>query len=58
MQVSEILSIAESRKTIAANWAFLGVVKRSGRDEPVWVVRHTCTEATLGISLYSYFISN
>jgi hypothetical protein len=30
------------------------VVKRSGRDEPMWVVIHMCMEAMLGISLYSY----
>jgi hypothetical protein len=30
------------------------IVKRSGRDEPMWVVIHTCMEAMLGISLYSY----
>jgi hypothetical protein len=30
------------------------VVKRSGRDEPIWVVIHMCIEAMLGISLYSY----
>jgi hypothetical protein len=29
------------------------VVKRSGRDEPVWVVVYMCIEATLEISLYS-----
>jgi hypothetical protein len=29
------------------------VVKRSGRDEPMWVAIHTCMEAMLGISLYS-----
>jgi hypothetical protein len=29
-------------------------VKRSGRDEPVWVVTHMCMEAMPGISLYSY----
>jgi hypothetical protein len=29
-------------------------VKRSGRDESMWVVIHVCMEATLGISLYSY----
>jgi hypothetical protein len=29
-------------------------VKRSGRDEPMWVAIHMCMEATLGISLYSY----
>jgi hypothetical protein len=29
-------------------------VKRSGRNEPMWVVIHMCMEATLGISLYSY----
>jgi hypothetical protein len=28
-------------------------VKRSGRDEPVWVAVHECMEAMLGISLYS-----
>jgi hypothetical protein len=31
------------------------VVKRSGRDEPMWVVIHKCMEAILGISLYSCF---
>jgi hypothetical protein len=30
------------------------VVKRSGRDEPMWVAIHMCMEATLGISLYRY----
>jgi hypothetical protein len=30
-------------------------VKRSGRDEPVWVATHKSMKATLGISLYSYF---
>jgi hypothetical protein len=30
------------------------VVKRSGRDESVWVAIHMCMEATLGISLHSY----
>jgi hypothetical protein len=29
------------------------VVKRSGRNEPVWVAIHKCMEAMLGISLYS-----
>jgi hypothetical protein len=29
-------------------------VKRSGRDEPMWVVIHKCMEGMLGISLYSY----
>jgi hypothetical protein len=29
-------------------------VKRSGRDEPVWVTIHKCMEAMLGISLYSF----
>jgi hypothetical protein len=29
-------------------------VKRSGRDEPMWVVIYMCMEAMLGISLYSY----
>jgi hypothetical protein len=28
--------------------------KKSGRDEPIWVVIHKCMEAVLGISLYSY----
>jgi hypothetical protein len=28
-------------------------VKRSGRDEPIWIVIHMCVEVTLGISLYS-----
>jgi hypothetical protein len=30
------------------------VVKRSGRDELMWVAIHKCMEAMLGISLYSY----
>jgi hypothetical protein len=30
------------------------VVKRSGRDEPVWVIIHIYMERTQGISLYSY----
>jgi hypothetical protein len=29
------------------------VVKRSGRDEPMWVIVHKCIETTLGIFLYS-----
>jgi hypothetical protein len=29
-------------------------VKRSDRDEPMWVVIHKCMEAMPGISLYSY----
>jgi hypothetical protein len=29
------------------------VVKRSGRDEQMWVAIHKCMEATLGICLYS-----
>jgi hypothetical protein len=29
-------------------------MKRSGRDEPIWVVIHMCMKAMLGISLYSY----
>jgi hypothetical protein len=29
-------------------------VKKSGRDEPMWVAIHKCMEAMLGISLYSY----
>jgi hypothetical protein len=28
-------------------------VKRSGRDEPMWVAIHMCMEAMLGISLYN-----
>jgi hypothetical protein len=31
------------------------VVKRTGKDEPMWVVIHICLEITQGISLYSYF---
>jgi hypothetical protein len=30
------------------------IVKKTGRDEPMWVVIHMCMDATLGISLYSY----
>jgi hypothetical protein len=30
------------------------VVNMSGRDEPMWVVIHTCLEAMLGLLLYSY----
>jgi hypothetical protein len=29
------------------------VAKKSGRDEPMWVVIHKCMEAMLGISLHS-----
>jgi hypothetical protein len=29
-------------------------VKRSGRDESMWVVIHMCMEAMIGISPYSY----
>jgi hypothetical protein len=29
-------------------------MKRSGRNEPVWVAIHKCMEATLGISQNSY----
>jgi hypothetical protein len=29
-------------------------VKRSGRDEPMWVEVHKCMKAMLGISLYRY----
>jgi hypothetical protein len=29
------------------------VVKKSGRDEPMWVAMHICMEATPGISLFS-----
>jgi hypothetical protein len=32
----------------------LGIMKRSGRDESVWVVIHKCMETTQGISLYNY----
>jgi hypothetical protein len=28
-----------------------GIVKRSGRDEPMWVAIHMCMEAMLGISV-------
>jgi hypothetical protein len=31
-----------------------GVVKKSGRDEPIWVVTYICLETTQGISLHSY----
>jgi hypothetical protein len=32
------------------------VVKRSGRDEPMWVAiqKYQCVQATTGISLYNY----
>jgi hypothetical protein len=30
------------------------VVKRSGKDEPIWAVIHMYMEAILGISLYNY----
>jgi hypothetical protein len=30
------------------------VVKRAGRDEPIWVTILTCMEAMLGISLHSH----
>jgi hypothetical protein len=28
-------------------------VKRSDRDEPIWIIINKCMEAALGISLYS-----
>jgi hypothetical protein len=31
-----------------------GVLKRSGRDEPIWIAIHKCMEAMLGISLCHY----
>jgi hypothetical protein len=31
------------------------VVKRSVKDEPMWVAIHKCIETAIGISLYSYF---
>jgi hypothetical protein len=30
-------------------------MSKTNRDEPVWVVIHTCMEAMPGISLHSYF---
>jgi hypothetical protein len=30
------------------------VMKRCGRNEPMWIAIHKCMEAMLGISLYSY----
>jgi hypothetical protein len=30
------------------------VVKRFGREEPMWIVIHMCIEAFLGISRYCY----
>jgi hypothetical protein len=30
------------------------VMKRSGRDQPIWVVIHKCMKAMLRISLYLY----
>jgi hypothetical protein len=30
------------------------VVKRSGRDEPLWVITHMCMETMLVISLCNY----
>jgi hypothetical protein len=32
-------------------------VKRSGRDEPRWVIIHMCVETTQRLSLYKYPIS-
>jgi hypothetical protein len=29
-------------------------VKKSGRDEPMWIAIHMCMEVMLGISLHSY----
>jgi hypothetical protein len=31
-----------------------GSSKKSGRDEPFWVIIYKCMGATLGLSLYSY----
>jgi hypothetical protein len=30
------------------------IVKRSGRDEPIWVAKHIHLETTQRVSLYSY----
>jgi hypothetical protein len=30
------------------------VVKKSGRDDPLWVIMHMCMKTILGISLYNY----
>jgi hypothetical protein len=35
-----------------------GVVKRSGRDEPIWIEINSCMETTQGISLVSIIISS
>jgi hypothetical protein len=32
----------------------LGIVTRSGTNEPIWVAKHVCIETTQGISLRSY----
>jgi hypothetical protein len=34
------------------------LVKRSGRDESIWIVTHLCMESMLGISLCSYSYLN
>jgi hypothetical protein len=45
------VTLKQQRPLWEGDW---DVVKRSGRDESIWVVIHMCMEAMLGISLYSY----
>jgi hypothetical protein len=55
LNVIDLLTVEEQ---IILNWqrplweGDQEVVRRSGRDEPMWVVIHLCMEAMLGISLW------
>jgi hypothetical protein len=48
---ANIVILKQQRSIWEVDWE---VVKRSGRDESIWVVIHMCMEAMLGICLYSY----
>jgi hypothetical protein len=47
----EYSTLKTTEVTMGGDWK---VVNKSGRDESIWVVVHLCTEAMIGISLYSY----
>jgi hypothetical protein len=47
---ANIVTLKWQRSLWEGDWE---VVRRSGRDEPMWVAIRKCMEATLGISLYS-----
>jgi hypothetical protein len=48
---ANIVTLKGHRSIWEGDWE---LVKRSHRNESIWVVIHMCMEALLGISLYSY----